>query len=305
LSAAIALLVISALAFCTTALIPGSAASALLGADATPEQVALVTEQLGLDQPLPVRYLYWLREVLQGNLGESVLSQQPVTDLLRDALMVTLELSLGAALIGMVAAIPLGLWLGANNARKRTKPVMFVANLGMAIPVFWIGLMLLLLFAVTIPIFPAGGYVPITEDPSANLRGMVLPWLTLGVWLVVPLLRFTRAATIGVLGEDYIAAAKAKGMSDRRMLTLHALPNAAIPTITFFGLQLGALISGAIITEVIFTLPGMGRLGLNSILSRDYPVVQGVVLTVAAVYVFLNFLVDVTYGLVDPRVRYR
>jgi peptide/nickel transport system permease protein len=250
-----------------------------------------------------VRYGYWLKEVLEGNLGSSTLSHQAVTTLLRTAVPVSLELTFFALLIAVAFAFPVGLLLGTNADRRWARPSMFAITLGISVPGFWVGLMLIYIFSVELGWLPAGGYVPFTEDPIENLRSMVLPSITLSLYLAPPLVRFLRANAVGVLREDYVKAARSKGLSRRRLVFRHVAPNTYIPALTYLGLQLGVLISGAIITEVIFGLPGMGRLGLNAILSRDYPVAQGVVLIVAAWYIFVNLSVDLLYGLIDPRVR--
>jgi peptide/nickel transport system permease protein len=302
-SALLALLGISLLAFCTTALVPGNPAEVLLGTEATPDRVRALTHSLGLDKPLPDRYFYWLRSALHGDLGASTLSHQAVTTLLLSSLKVTFELTLLSALLALLVAIPLGLLLGSRNDRWWTPHVMFGVTIGMSVPGFVTGLILIIVFSVRLGWFPAGGFVPFTVDPLENLRHMVLPAVALALWLAPPLARFLRATTVGVMREEYVMTATAKGMSNRRLLARHVAPNAGIPMITYFGLQLGTLIGGAIVTEVIFALPGMGRLGLNSILDRDYPVVQGVVLVVAAGYIVVNLAIDLLYGVIDPRVR--
>jgi peptide/nickel transport system permease protein len=303
--AAFTLFVISVLSFFTIALVPGNPAEVLLGTYASPERLAAVSREFGLDRPIVVRYGYWLKETLQGNLGESVLSHQPVTTLLGNALPVTLELTGFALLLAVVFAIPVGLRLATGAERWWARPAMFGITLGISIPGFWVGLMLIELFAVTWGVLPAGGYVPFRDDPVANIKSMILPTVTLSLYLGPPLVRFVRATAVGILHEDFIKTARSKGISERRLRRRHIRPNALIPTVTFLGIQLGALISGAIVTEVIFSLPGMGRLGLNAILSRDYPVVLGVVLVVAMGYVVVNLLVDLSYGFIDPRVRAR
>ena len=302
-SAVLALLGVSVLAFCTTALVPGNPAEVLLGAEATPQRVAQLTRQMGLDRPLPVRYFYWLRSALEGNLGHSTLSGQPVTTLVASGLKVTLELSVLSVIVALLIAIPLGLLIGSKNDRWWTPHLMFGLTIGMSVPGFVTGLILIIIFSVKLGWFPAGGFVPFTSDPVGNLKSMVLPCTALALWLAPPLTRFLRANTVGVMREEYVKTAIAKGMTNRRLLLGHVAPNAGIPMITYLGLQLGTLIGGAIVTEVIFALPGMGRLGLNSILDRDFPVVQGVVLVVAAGYIIVNLLIDLLYGVVDPRVR--
>jgi peptide/nickel transport system permease protein len=303
--ALVTLFVVTILSFLTTALVPGNPAEVLLGTYATPERLAAIAHEFGLDKPLWERYAYWLKEVLQGNLGTSTLSHQPITSLLGTALPVTLELALFSLLLAVCFAVPAGLLLATHRNRWWARPAMFVITLGISIPGFWVGLMLILVFAVKLGVLPAGGYVPFTQDPVENLRSMILPSITLSLYLAPPLVRFLRATAVGVLREDYVKTARAKGLSGRKLLFRHVGPNTFIPAVTYLGLQLGLLISGAIITEVIFSLPGMGRLGLNAILSRDYPAAQGVVLVVAAGYVVVNLAVDLAYGLIDPRVRVR
>jgi peptide/nickel transport system permease protein len=302
-SALLALFGVSVLAFCTTALVPGNPADVLLGTYATPERVREVTHALGLDRPLPERYLYWIREAVQGNLGESTLSHQAVTSLLADGVTVTVELSFLSVLLALIFAIPLGLLIGSKSERGWTRQAMFAVTIGMSLPGYVTGLILILIFSVKLGWFPPGGFVPITADPLGNVKSMVLPSVTLALWLAPPLTRFLRATTVGVMREDYLTTARSKGMSGSRLLMRHVAPNAGIPVITYLGLQLGTLIGGAIVTEVIFALPGMGRLGLNAILDRDYPVVQGVVLVVAGGYIVVNLLIDLLYGVIDPRVR--
>ena|SRR5579883_32245 len=302
-SALVVLLGVSVLSFMTTALIPGNPAEVLLGTEATPERLAAATHELGLDQPLWVRYGLWLQHILRGDLGISTLSQQPVASLLGTALPVTLELTLFSLLLAVAFALPVGPWIGVHSRRWWTRPLMFTITLGISVPGFWVGLMLIVLFAVKLNLLPPGGYVPFVDDPLGNLRYMLLPAVTLSLYLAPPLVRFLRSSSIGVLREDYVKTARSKGLSGRRVLFRHVVPNALIPALTYLGLQLGVLISGAIVTEVIFALPGMGSLGLHSILDRDYPVVQGVVLVIAAGYVVANMLIDLAYTLVDPRVR--
>jgi len=303
--ALLTLLCVSALAFFATALAPGNPAAVLLGTLATPERVEAVTRQLGLDQPLPTRYAIWLRETVQGNLGVSNLSHKPVTGLLADALPVTLELAALSLVLAVVVAIPIGLLLAEKRERWWSKPAMAVITLGISVPGFWVGLMLIVLFAVTWRILPSGGYVPMSRSLGGNLRSMILPTLSLAIYLAPALIRFVRVTAQQVLREGFVDTARAKGLSSMRILFRHVAPNTWINTMTFVGLQLGVLISGAIVIEMIFSLPGLGRLGLNAVLNRDYPVVQGVVLVAATGYVFVNLAIDLAYGLVDPRVRTR
>lgn len=299
----VTLFCVSALAFFATALAPGNPAAVLLGNLATPERIAAVTEQMGLDKPLPIRYAIWLKEMLQGNLGTSNLSFKPVNDLVFAALPPTLELAALSLALAVIIAIPVGLILAQNRDRWWTRPLSGLVTLGISVPGFWVGLLLIVLFSMTFKLLPSGGYVPMSRSVSGNLRAMILPVLTLAIYLVPSLVRFVRVTAANVLREDYIDTARAKGAGQWRILLEHVAPNTLIPTLTYIGLQLGVLISGAIVIEIIFSIPGLGRLGMNAVLNRDYPVIQGVVLIAATGYVAVNLLIDLAYSLIDPRIR--
>ena len=301
--AVVTLFCVSALAFFATAFAPGNPAAVLLGNMATPERVEAVTKQLGLDQPPAVRYLYWLRETLSGNLGTSNVSFKPVDELILAALPPTLQLAVTSMLVAIVVGLPLGLLLAQNRARWWSRPTAGLLTLGISVPGFWVGLLLIIVFSVWLKLLPSGGYLPLSKSVAGNLRSMVLPVVTLSIYLIPPLVRFVRVAAIEVLREPYVDTARAKGASSTRVLLRHVAPNTLITTVTYIGLQLGVLISGAVVVEVIFSIPGIGRLGMNAVLNRDYPVVQGVVLVVAAGYVFVNLSIDMAYAFIDPRVR--
>ncbi|WP_274627400.1 ABC transporter permease [Arvimicrobium flavum] len=301
----VTLFCVSALAFFATALAPGNPASVLLGNMATPERVEAVTRQMGLDQPLPMRYLLWLKETLQGNLGTSNLSFKPVNDLLLAALPPTLELALASLVLAVAVALPLGLVLAQNRSRWWSRPTSALVTLGISVPGFWVGLLLIITFSVWLKLLPSAGYVPLSRSVTGNLHSMVLPVITLAIYLVPSLVRFVRVTAIEVLGEGYVDTARAKGVRPLAILLRHVAPNTLITTITYIGLQLGVLISGAIVVEVIFSIPGIGRLGMNAVLNRDYPVIQGVVLVAACGYVLVNLLIDLAYAFIDPRVRTR
>ena len=294
---------VSALAFFATALAPGNPAAVLLGNMATPERVEAVTRQMGLDQPMPVRYLVWLKETIHGNLGTSNLSFKPVNDLLLTALPPTLELAFASLIIAVLVALPLGLILAQNENRWWSRPTSALVTVGISVPGFWVGLLLIITFSVWLQLLPSAGYVPMSRSFSGNVRSMVLPVTTLVIYLVPPLVRFVRVSALEILREAYIDTARAKGVGPLAILLRHVAPNTLITTITYIGLQLGVLISGAIVIEVIFSIPGIGRLGMNAVLNRDYPVIQGVVLVAACGYVLVNLLIDVTYVFIDPRVR--
>lgn len=301
----VTLFCVSALAFFATALAPGNPAAVLLGNMATPERVEAVTKQLGLDRPLPVRYGIWLKETASGNLGTSNVSFKPVNDLLLAALPPTIELAVLSLLVAVIVAIPLGLLLAQRRDSWWSRPTSALVTLGISVPGFWVGLLLIIAFSVWLRWLPSAGYVPLSRSVSGNLRSMVLPVVTLSIYLIPSLVRFVRVTAISVLREAYIDTARAKGVAPVRILFRHVAPNTLITTITYIGLQLGVLISGAVVVEVIFSIPGLGRLGMNAVLNRDYPVVQGVVLAAATGYVVVNLLIDLAYALIDPRVRTR
>jgi peptide/nickel transport system permease protein len=298
------LLLISLVTFLTTALVRGDAASVLLGPTATPERVAEVHKRFGLDQPLPVRYVKWMGQVLQGNLGNSILNQQSVTSLVGNALRVTTQQIVMAMAIAAVVAFVVGIAAAIYRGTWLDGLLMGFALIGTSVPTFWLGLLLIYLFAVRWKVLPPSGFVPFTVDPIANLKSMLLPSFALGVFLAGPLARFIRSSLIEVFQTQYVTTARAKGLAERSVVREHALRNALIPTVTFAGLQVGGLLGGAIVTEIVFSLPGTGSLALSGILNRDFPVVQGVVLVVACGYVLINIAIDVVYVLLDPRITF-
>jgi peptide/nickel transport system permease protein len=295
-------LLVSFVTFMIIHLIPGDPARVLLGESATPQTVAALRHQLGLDKPLLTQYVLWLGQALHGNLGQSIQLQQPVTQAILQRLPVTAELGIISLVVSVALAIPLGVLA----AGTRNTPIDWLINvlslIGTAIPNFVLGLLLILFLAVVIRPFPPGGYVPFTQDPLANLRDLVLPVITLAAGAVAGNLRQVRASMIEVLSQDYIRTARAKGLRRGRVYFVHALRNALLPLLTIVGLQAGAILGGAVIIESIFLWPGVGLLAIQSILSKDYPVVQGVVLLSALSYMLVNLLVDVGYGALDPRI---
>ena len=295
-------LLVSFVTFMLIHLIPGDPARVLLGESATPQTVAALRHQLGLDKPLLTQYVLWLGQALHGNLGQSIQLQQPVTQAILQRLPVTAELGIISLIVSVALAIPLGVLA----AGTRNTPIDWLINvlslIGTSIPNFVLGLLLILFLAVVIRPFPPGGYVPFTQDPLANLHDLVLPVITLAAGAVAGNLRQVRASMIEVLSQDYIRTARAKGLGRGRVYFVHALRNALLPLLTIVGLQAGAILGGAVIIESIFLWPGVGLLAIQSILSKDYPVVQGVVLLSALSYMLVNLLVDVGYGALDPRI---
>jgi peptide/nickel transport system permease protein len=285
-------------------LTPGDPALILLGEDRTPEAIAAIHHQLGLDQPLYVQYLIWLGHLAHGDLGRSVTTHQPVSAAIAERLPATLELGGLALLWSLLVAIPLGTIAAVRRGSLADHIASGITVGGISIPNFFIGIVLIFALSVTLRIFPFGGYVPFAEDPYENLRHVLLPAIALGTAGAAINMRFTRSSMLEVLNNDYIRTARAKGASWRRVVFVHALRNALIPVVTVVGLQIGGIIEGAVVTETVFTWPGVGRLVVESIFDRDYSVVQGVVLLAAFSYLFANLVVDLVYAWLDPRIAY-
>jgi peptide/nickel transport system permease protein len=294
---------VSVMIFGLQQLLPGDPAIAMAGEERDPNVVAYLRGKFHLDEPLPVRYGYWLKGVVQGDLGESVRIQRPVTELILEKLPVTLEL----AGIAMAIALVIGISAGIVSAVYKDTWIDYVANVfalwGLSTPNFWLGILLILFFAVRLGWFPASGYVSPFEDLGENLRSMILPAFVLGNALAAVLMRHTRSAMLQVLSSDYVRTARAKGLDERVVILRHALRNALIPVVTLTALQLGELLSGAVLTEQVFSIPGFGKLIVDAVFNRDYSVVQGVVLFTASAYIVLNLLADVAYVLINPRMR--
>lgn len=297
------LLLITGIVFLVVDFIPGNTASVLLGQNATPENVAILSEQLGLDRPLPVRYGVWLKDILQGDLGKSAISRQPVWTLLGRALPVTLYLTLFSLLIALAIAIPAGTISALKRNSWADLVCTTIALLGLSVPGFWLGIQFVYLFGAKLHWVPLEGYVGPTEDFTESVKTMIMPALTLGVFLAGPLTRYLRSSILQTLSQEFVLVARAKGLSERRVLLQHILRTSLIPFITAIGIQFGYLIGGAAVIETVFTLPGVGYLAVNSINDRDFAVVQGVVLVVACGFIFLNILIDVIYSILDPRLR--
>ena len=297
------LVILSILVFALIHLIPGDPAQVILGQDATPAALEAMRQQLGLNQPIVMQYFTWVGHVLQGNLGHSLLDGEPVTHLILQRLPVTVELAVGTIFISLLVAFPLGLLAAVYRGKWADTAALFASSIGIAVPPFWLGLMLLIVFTVKLHIFPSSGYVPIWQNPAQNLSVMFLPMVATGVREAGVLMRMLRSSLLDVLDHDYVRTARAKGLYGWAVIVRHALKNALIPVITTGGLQIAGLLGGLVITETIFSLPGFGTLLINSIFSRDYTTVQGSALVVALAVVFVNLAVDLVYGLIDPRMR--
>ena len=297
------LVLVSMLIFGLQQLLPGDPAKILAGEDQDPQVIAYLQAKLHLDEPLPVRYGYWVWGVLQGDLGESVRTQLPVLDLILQKLPVTLELAVLAFLVAVLIGIPAGV----VSAVARGSAWDHVANLlslwGLSTPNFWLGILLIMLFSVHLGWLPASGYVSPFEDLAGNLAAMAMPAFVLGNAIAAVLMRHTRSAMLQVMSSDYVRTARAKGLNERTVVIKHALRNALTPIITLGALELGTLLSGAVLTEQVFTIPGFGKLIVDAVFNRDYAVVQGVVLFTATTYILLNLMADLAYFWVNPRLR--
>jgi peptide/nickel transport system permease protein len=298
------LFLVSLMVFSIIHLTPGDPALLILGEEVTPEKLTALRHQLGLDQPIPVQYGLWLSNVLRGDLGRSVRTQQPVLEAIVQRLPPTVELTLFATIISLSVAIPAGIISAARRNSASDMASTVLALLGISMPNFFLAILLIFVFALKLRWLPPIGYIPLNQDVIGNIKGMMLPGLTLGAATAALISRQTRSSLLEVLNQDYIRTARAKGLADRAVILSHGLKNAMIPVATVIGLQVGALLGGAIVTETIFVLPGVGRLVVDSIFSRDFPVVQGAVLFLALVYLFANLAVDILYVFLDPRIRY-
>lgn len=283
--------------------LPGGPAVALSAESNDPAVVSAIEHKYHLDEPVVLQYGHWLGLAVQGDLGESPLTKLSVASVLGDRIPVTLELTLLALLLGLVIGVPAGVLAAVRPGRLTDYLASGVALAGLSIPHFWFGIVLVLLLAVNWHVLPSAGYVPMLQDPLSNLLHMAMPAFVLGTGLAAIIMRQTRSAMVESLGADYIRTARAKGVSEWTVVASHALRNSLITVVTVFGLQLGALIGGVVTIEQVFGIPGIGKLTLDSVFQRDYPTLQGVVLLTATAYVVVNLLVDLTYSLINPRIR--
>ncbi|HEY2246461.1 MAG TPA: ABC transporter permease [Bradyrhizobium sp.] len=298
------LLAVSMLTFVIASLLPGDLAYVILGDQATPEKVEALRHDMGLDQPIALRYLGWLGHVLQGDLGRSFRTGQTVLQAVAERAPVSFELMLFAEIMGLLIGVPLAIVCAARSGGPFDRFMTGTAFGMLSVPAFLSAILLIYLFAVELGWLPATGYIPFTEDPIDNLRFMVLPALTLALAEWPGIMRVLRSDMIAALQEDYIALAKAKGLKPSRILFVHALKPSSLTLVTITGINIGRLIGGAVIVETIFALPGIGRLLVGAISTRDLIILQGVVLLVAAGFVIMNFIVDLLYAVLDPRIRH-
>lgn len=301
-AALVVIVLASMLVFLGVRALPGDPALALGGEQRDPEVLAQIRHDYGLDQPLPVQYVHWMGHVLRGDLGTDQ-RKLSVSHTIVTKLPITLELAGLAIVFGSALGILTGVIAAVRRGKASDYAATTVALAGLSVPHFWLGLLMIVLFAVDLHWLPAGGYVPFTQDPLGNLEHMVMPAIVLGAGLSAVVMRQMRSAMLDSLNADYVRTARAKGLSERSVVGKHALRNSLITVTTIIGLQLGALISGAVITEQIFGIAGFGRLTIDAVQQRDYALIQGVVLVVAVGYVVVNLLVDITYSLLNPRIR--
>ncbi len=297
------LFILSVLVFSLVHLVPGSPIDVLMGDIRDPVVEAALIARYGLDQPLPVQYWRWLTNLLQGDFGTSIYSREPILHMILARFPNTLLLAFASAVVALVISLPAGIIAALYQNRLPDFGAMGIALAGISIPNFWFGILLVLLFSQYLGWLPSMGYVSPAEDFGAAMRHLILPAITLGTAMSANLTRLIRAEMIEQLSQDYVRTARAKGLGERMIVGVHVLKNAMIPTVTIIGIQFGGLLEGAVLTEVIFAWPGIGRLAVDAVYERDYALIQGVVLVAAIVYVLINLLVDISYRYLDPRVK--
>jgi peptide/nickel transport system permease protein len=296
---------ISVVVFLSVHLVPGDAVDVLLGTSRTPQAAKALRDLFGLDRPLYVQYLDWLGGVLHGDFGRSLRTGEPVLHMIAVRFPTTLELTVAAMIVCLLIAIPAGVLAAVKQNTPIDYALSLFAFLGLSTPSFWLGTLLIILFAIVIPVLPPAGFVSLREDPVQNLKSLILPAVTLGTALSAVVMRMTRASLLDVIRQDYIKTARAKGLREQTVVLRHALKNAFIPVLTTIGLQAGYLLGGAVVIEQVFSWPGVGRLTLDAVLQRDYPLVQGTVMLFALSFVLINIVVDVLYAVLNPQIHYR
>ena len=297
------LFIVSIVIFMIIHLTPGDPASMVLGEEATEEQIQALRADMGLDLPVVTQYFHWIGNALQGNLGTSYFMRQPVTEAIISHLGPTISVALIAGTISLLISIPLGILAATRRGTNTDRTVMGISLIGMSVPSFLLGLFLILLFGVKLRWLPVAGYQPITEGFFGHIKYLILPSIALGSMHAALIARMTRSSLLEVLNMNYIKTARSKGVHEYLIITRHTLRNAFLPILTVIGQTFGSLIAGAVVTETIFNIPGIGQLIINSVERRDYAVIQGVVLFVTCTYVLINLIVDLLYGVIDPRVR--
>jgi len=298
------MLIVSFLVFSLVLFLPGDPAAAIAGGpDATPEKILQVREELGLDQPVVVQYWNWLKDALRGDFGNSLYTDRSVSSELQRRFPITFSVAIGAIAVSITIGVAGGIIAGLRQGRLADRGVTFLTSIGLAIPSFWLALMLVILFAVNLRWLQAIGYVPFQDNPEEWAKHLIMPWIALGLGAAASVARQVRGALVDVLDQDYIRTARSKGLSSRSVIGKHAMKNAAMPAITVLGIQFAYLLGGTVIIESIFSIPGLGTYIVSAISGRDLPVIQGTVLMMAVIFVLLNLLVDVLYAVVNPKVR--
>jgi peptide/nickel transport system permease protein len=298
------MLIVAVVIFAMLRLTPGDPAVVIAGDQATAEQIARIRASLGLDLPIHEQFVTWIVHILQGDLGTSIFTNMPVSTLIGQRLEPTLMLTLTTVIFSVSVAVPLGVWAAWRAGSWTDRLIMMFSVLGFSFPVFVLGYLLIYQFGLTLKWLPTQGYKSPFTDPIGFARTIVMPTITLGMIYIALVTRITRASMLEVLGEDYIRTARAKGQVERKVLFRHALKNAAVPIATIIGIGIALLIGGAVVTETVFNIPGLGRLVVDAILRRDYPIIQGLILVFSFTYIIINMLIDIAYTMLDPRIRY-
>lgn len=297
------LFLVSVIVFSMVQLVPGDPAEMMLGQNASPEALTNLRRDLGLDRPLWIQYVTWATGVVRGDLGQSVSLDQPIASIIRERLPATLMLTIGGMVVAVGIGVPLGIASSVKRGSRIDLGISLVAFLGVSIPQFWLGILLILAFSLQLGVLPPGGFASVFVEPVEGLRRLLLPSVALGFTLAAIISRMTRSSMLEVLGTDYIRTARSKGVHENRVVFRHALRNALIPTLTVIGIQVGYLVGGAIVIEEVFYWPGLGRLVLHAVNYRDLPMLQGVTMVIAIAFVLINLVIDVLYTILDPRVR--
>lgn len=298
------MLIVAVLVFVLLQIAPGDPADLLSNENTPEDQVEKIRARMGLDRPIPVQLFYWLRNLLQGDLGNSVFSNKPVAGLLAQRAIPTVSLAVLIEIVAIGLGVPLGTIAAWKQGSLFDRAIMVFASLSFAVPGFFLGFIVIWVFALKFPILPAGGYVPPSEDLFTFFKHLILPSIAAGLIVMALITRMTRSSVLEVLREDYVRTARAKGLSENAVLIRHALKNAALPIITVIGLGLAGLLSGVVVIEQVFAIPGFGRLMVDGIVKRDYPIIQGAILVTAAIFVLVNLIIDASYALFDPKIRY-
>jgi peptide/nickel transport system permease protein len=299
------LLIVSVVVFSIIHLIPGDPAEIIAGSNASDEMLAALRRQYGLDQPIWVQYFIWLGNILRGNLGNSIINGFPVNELIAQRVPATIELAIAAAIIGALIALPLGIIAALRPGSIIDLITTLFSALSFAVPGFWLAILLILLFSLQLKLLPPSGRPEFSEQPVEHLKALILPAVTLGIAMAAKLTRYLRSSMLDALDQDYTRTARSKGLKENLVVARHVLRNSLIPVITVFGLQIGDLLSGAIIIESIFAWPGVGRLTIQAIGWRDYSILQASVMFIVLAFLVVNLITDLTYGLIDPRIRYK